>query len=493
MDYWAETMQDDCYLIAADGWKVGAQPREIHQVKNKENKLVWPETHDFNKGKRRFKSDLIPASVLIDRYFATERDAITAVEAELAIIQQQLDEKREEESGEDGLLTEVIEGEGEKQKITVKAVKARLKEIGQDEEFADERQALADYSALLDNQADAKTKLRAEQYALDAKLEAKYPMLSEDEIKSLVVADKWLATLAAAVQGELDRVSETLTGRIREIAERYSVPLPQLTNEVALLATRMDEHLKKMDAAWNLKQAAMQQLLTGQTRLSGLGQRSSSRQRTVFGEFPGDWELTPLSKISSFITKGSTPTTYGFQWVRSGVPFLRSECVAEQGLDLSESVFITLEAHRLLRRSEVRAGDILITITGNVGRVVRLGKDFPSGNINQHIARVRITDDRIAPSFVFHFLSQPAVRKYYSQITTGQAYPQISLAQVRNTVLPIPALEEQTAISAVLSDMDAELVVLEQWLAKARALKQAMMQELLTGKTRLISRKVPHV
>jgi type I restriction enzyme M protein len=250
MDHWAETMQDDCYLIAADGWKAGAQPREIRQVKNKENKLVWPENHDFNKGKRRFKSDLIPASILIDRYFATERDRIASVEAELAAIDQRLDEKREEQSGEDGLLAEVIEGEGEKQKITVKAVKARLKAIGTDEDYADERQALADYSALLDNQADARTKLRSEQDALDAKLEAKYPKLSEDEIKTLVVNDKWLATVAASVQGELDRVSQTLASRIRQLAERYAIPLPQLTDEVAMLAKRVDEHLEKMGAVW---------------------------------------------------------------------------------------------------------------------------------------------------------------------------------------------------------------------------------------------------
>ena len=68
------------------------------------------------------------------------------------------------------------------------------------------------------------------------KLDAKYPKLTEDEIKTLVVDDKWLATLAAAVQGELDRVSQTLTGRIRQLAERYATPLPQLTDEVATLA-----------------------------------------------------------------------------------------------------------------------------------------------------------------------------------------------------------------------------------------------------------------
>ena len=193
MDYWAETMQDDCYLIAADGWEGGAQPREIRQVKNKDGKLVWPEQHDFKKGKRRFKSDLVPAPLLIARYFAAERDAIDALEAELAALEQQLDEKREEHSGEEGLLAEVIEGEGEKQKITAKAVKARLKEIGNDPDYADERQALEDYAALLDQQTDAKARLKAAQEDLDSKIDAKYPKLTEDEIKTLVVDDKWLA------------------------------------------------------------------------------------------------------------------------------------------------------------------------------------------------------------------------------------------------------------------------------------------------------------
>jgi type I restriction enzyme M protein len=250
MDYWAEVMQDDCYLIADAGWIAGAKPREIVQVKNKEGKLIWPEKEDFKKGKRRFKSDLIPAALLIARYFAAERDAIAALEAELASIEQQLDEMREEHSGEDGLLAEVIEGEGEKQKITAKALKARLKDIGKDKDYAEERQALEAYAALLDQQADTKTRLKTAQDDLEAKLDAKYPTLTETDIQTLVVDDKWLATLAAAVQGELDRVSQTLTGRIRQLAERYATPLPQLTDDVATLAARVDEHLKKMGAVW---------------------------------------------------------------------------------------------------------------------------------------------------------------------------------------------------------------------------------------------------
>jgi type I restriction enzyme M protein len=250
MDYWAETMQDDCYLIASDGWKAGAQPREILKVKNKDGKLVWPETHDYNKGKRRFKSDLVPSTILIGRYFVAEQQGVETIQAELTAIEQQLVEQIEELGGEDGLLAEVIEGEGDKQKITAKALKARLREIGKDPEFADERNALEGYVELLDKQTDAKTRLKASQEDLEAKLDAKYPMLSEDEIRQLVVDDKWLATIATAVQGELDRVSQTLTGRIRQLAERYATPLPQLTDEVAICATRVDEHLKKMGAVW---------------------------------------------------------------------------------------------------------------------------------------------------------------------------------------------------------------------------------------------------
>ncbi len=250
MDYWAETMQDDAYLIAADGWVKGAQPREIVQVKDKNNKLTWPEPHDYLKGKRRFKSDLVPAPILVARYFPAERDAIEALDNQLATLEQQLEEMREENSGEDGLLAEVIEGEGDKQKIAAKAVKARLKEIGKDPLYADERAALEAYADLLDQQSEAKAERKTAQEDLEEKIDAKYPKLTEAEIKTLVVDDKWMARLSAAVQGELDRVSQTLTGRVRQLAERYAAPLPQLTEEVATLAARVNEHLKKMGEVW---------------------------------------------------------------------------------------------------------------------------------------------------------------------------------------------------------------------------------------------------
>ncbi len=244
MDYWAATMQDDVYLIVQAGWVDAAKPRLFVETKEQKSK----EAPDFALGKRKFKSDLIPASLLIARYFASEHAAIETLESALDALEQQLDELKEEHGGEGGLLEEVVD---EKGKISMKAVAARLEEIGRDPDYAEERKALEDCGALLDKQTNAKGRLKAAEAALAAKVAAKYGKLTEAEIKPLVVDDKWLARLAADVQSELDRVSQALTGRIRQLADRYALPLPQLTEDVKTLAARVDKHLKKMGAVWS--------------------------------------------------------------------------------------------------------------------------------------------------------------------------------------------------------------------------------------------------
>ena len=103
---------------------------------------------------------------------------------------------------------------------------------------------------MLEQQTEAKAKRKAAQEDAGQEDRRQVPKLTEAEIKTLVVDDKWMARLSAAVQGELDRVSQTLTGRIRELAERYATPLPQLTDEVETLAARVEEHLMKMGASW---------------------------------------------------------------------------------------------------------------------------------------------------------------------------------------------------------------------------------------------------
>jgi type I restriction enzyme M protein len=242
MDYWAETMQDDVYLIASDGWREAAKPRQMADDKKSKDKP------DFVIGKQKWKAELIPPALLIARYFAPEQAAIEKFESEAAAVAQQIEELAEEHGGEDGLLAEAM---NDKDKLTKASVAARLKDIRNDRDAADERKVLGDYLALVEKESEASAKTKAAQEELTVKVAAKYGKLTEEDIKNLTVEDKWLATLEATVNGELDRVSQTLTGRVRELAERYAMPLPRLTADLSMLASRVDEHLKNMGAVWS--------------------------------------------------------------------------------------------------------------------------------------------------------------------------------------------------------------------------------------------------
>ena len=225
LNYWAETMQDDVYQLVQEGWKA--------VLDNKPN------------------IELIPQTLIKARYFAAEAKAIEQLEADREAITRQMEEMAEENSGEEGLLEEA---KTEKGKLTAKSVKERLKTIStdqSDQDGSDEQSVLKQYLALIEKEADAGKNVKDAQKALDAKVAARYAKLSEAEIKTLVVDDKWLAWLATDVQSELDRVSQALTGRIKQLAERYTTPLPKLADEVAGLSTRVDGHLKKMGFVWN--------------------------------------------------------------------------------------------------------------------------------------------------------------------------------------------------------------------------------------------------
>jgi type I restriction enzyme M protein len=243
MDYWAETMQDDCYLIAADGWIAAAQPRLIAENKASKTKA----RPDFTLGKKKYTAELIPPALVIARYYAKEQAAIDTLEAQLAALAQQIEEMAEEHGGEGGLLEDA---RNDKDKLTKASVAARLKGIGghksRDSDTADERKILQAYLALTEQEADTSAQLKTVLDALIAQVAARYRQLTEADIQTLVVDDKWLASIKAAVQGELDRVSQTLTGRIRQLAERYATPLPQLVDDVAALAARVDAHLQRM-------------------------------------------------------------------------------------------------------------------------------------------------------------------------------------------------------------------------------------------------------
>ncbi len=243
MDYWADVMQDDIYLIAADGWTDAAKPRGIIEDKAKKIK----ETPDLGIGRKKYKMDLVPPALIVARYFAKEQAAIEELRAVQETAARELEEFVEERTGEDGLLEDATNDTG---KVTKGGVKDRLKAIQGEAESDEERDALMCCLGLIEAESEAGKAINEAQAALDERVLARYAKLTEAEIKTLVVEDKWFASLRAGVDGEVQRLTQQLAGRVKELEERYAQPLPELEEEVEAFSQKVEGHLKKMGLVW---------------------------------------------------------------------------------------------------------------------------------------------------------------------------------------------------------------------------------------------------
>jgi type I restriction enzyme M protein len=243
MDYWAETMQDDCYMVSFDGWEVGAKVRELIPTKGKDGKNKYKEAHDFEFNKVRYVADLIPPKLLINKYFPAEQKAIDELQSKLDIASSELENFIEENSGEDGLLED---GKNDKGNISKKSIDDRLK-ITKDE---DEIKVLKECKKLLANEAKAKKELKDATDELNLEVFKKYPILSIEDIKMIVIEDKWLKHISSQIDEEVNRVTTSLANRIKTLEERYKEPLKTIEDDVNILSSKVEEHLKAMGLSW---------------------------------------------------------------------------------------------------------------------------------------------------------------------------------------------------------------------------------------------------
>jgi type I restriction enzyme, S subunit len=263
------------------------------------------------------------------------------------------------------------------------------------------------------------------------------------------------------------------------IIKSIKIPLPPLPeqrsiaqslSDVDALIASLDKLIAKQR---HLKTAAMQQLLTGKMRLPG---------------FSGSWRKGILGNECSLITKGTTPTSLGHTFKEQGINFIKIESVTEDGNILFEKLaYIDAATHALLNRSQLQEKDILFSIAGALGRCALVKNDLLPANTNQALAIIRLkTGAPIEHKFLLTYLRSTVIQEYIDTINVQAAQANLSLENINNFEIIIPSLEEQRAIATVLSDMDAAIAALETRRAKTQAIKQGMMQELLTGRTRLV-------
>jgi type I restriction enzyme M protein len=240
MDYWAQTMQDDCYELAADGWQAGNEVKRLAKLSKKGDQ-------DISKpilGLEGLEGRLIPPALIIQRYLASQQQHLDELAAETENLSAQQDELREDHGGEDGLLSNASDDKG---KISKANVQKAIKELGKlHSDNAEEYDLLHRYKTLMEEEAELQTQIKTAKAELEKLVIAQYPKLTVDEIKTLVVDDKWLHSIRQRLTTEMDNISHRLTQRIKELAERYETPLPKQTADVDSLETKVMAHLASM-------------------------------------------------------------------------------------------------------------------------------------------------------------------------------------------------------------------------------------------------------
>jgi type I restriction enzyme, S subunit len=166
-------------------------------------------------------------------------------------------------------------------------------------------------------------------------------------------------------------------------------------------------------------------------------------------------DLVKLSEISHTISKGTTPTTLGHDFVRSGIPFLRAEDVTNDAVNIRNVAFhISPKTHDLLSRSKLQAGDFLITIAGTLGRVGYVPANAPSLNCNQAVAFARLDFSKVDLKYLFLICQSSDVMKNLLDGKKVGTIGNLNLEQIGNLLIPLPKRDEQKRIAAILGKAD---------------------------------------
>ena len=235
MNYWNETMKDDVYMLIEEGWT--AKVRRIIEKNNKGKEV--------DKG---WTCDLLPKSIIIDNYFADKLAALQQLEATLESTLAEITGHEEEHAGEEGLLADATNDNG---KLTKATVAKRLKEIKNDASEKEAVQLLQSIEKLFEQQAALGKQIKDQTTELDNFTLKQYDKLTEAEVKDLVIEKKWMHSLSASIQGEIDAISLRLTARIKELGERYDDTLGTIDTSVKELEEKVNAHLKKMGLVWS--------------------------------------------------------------------------------------------------------------------------------------------------------------------------------------------------------------------------------------------------
>jgi type I restriction enzyme S subunit len=266
--------------------------------------------------------------------------------------------------------------------------------------------------------------------------------------------------------------------KLPPIEEQRSIA--QALSDVDAVIAALDKAIAKKRA---IKTATMQQLLTGKKRLPGFGKGKGYKESAI-GEIPEDWEAKRLKRISPAQSVGLVINPSSYFDDDGSVPMLVGSQIHENHINWESAKRISKLSNDSLPASRLIAGDLVTVRVGEPGVTAVVPPELDGCNcasmmiVRQHLS--------FSSLWLCYVMNSPIGKSQIEHVQYGTAQKQFNISDAVNFLYPVPPFNEQQAIATVLSDMDAEIAALETRLAKTQALKQGMMQALLTGRVRLV-------
>lgn len=312
-----------------------------------------------------------------------------------------------------------------------------------------------------------------------------------------LLSPAYLSNIKNAATGSTVRHTSPNTISGTWIAEPPAVEQTAIANALSDVDALIQELEKLIAKKQAIKTATMQQLLTGRTRLPQFAHHPDGRKKgykpSELGEIPEDWEIVSFEQLKDkrdgwAITGGPFGSNLkASDYTDDGIRVIQLQNIGDGFFKNSEFVFTSQKKADDLISCNIYPGDIILSKMGDpVARACLIPSFHSRYLMCSDGIRLKVDSQRFSEKFVFYFLNFPLFRNQALDASTGSTRKRIGLSELRDLLLFSPSKEEQTDIATTLSNMDDEIQSLEQRLNKTRQIRQGMMQELLTGKTRLI-------
>lgn len=291
------------------------------------------------------------------------------------------------------------------------------------------------------------------------------------------------------------QINKHLGATINQITNKslnsFSIPLPRQQAEQEAIAEALSdadglsESLKQLlTKKRQLKHGAMQELLTGKTRLPGFSGAGSTK--TDVGELPSEWRVVAIGLIADVKTGPFGSSLHGRDYVDDGTPIITVEHLGENNIIHANLPMVCEADRKRLNAYSLEQGDVVFSRVGSVDRNALVTSAESGWLFSGRLLRVRAPSSAVDTRYLSYQFHSEAFKQRVRTVAVGQTMASLNTQILKGVLIALPPLQEQAAIAGILSDMDTEIAALDANLAKARALKHGMMQDLLTGRIRLI-------